>query len=265
MHRLQFQSTSYKIGQDSLQTLTGTETRLHIATTTVGHKTGPGSTPKVCKAKNHTCGRCGKKGHLDSLCRSAGIPLHMLEAQDYTSPQSQETPQDYHQSLVTAQYSTPYFVSKEELPQTTCNSLKTYGDQEVKVIGLIILYMYTTEKTDRVIWQVTKTTGVPILGRTQTKLMNYISYPEIRAPKDQQQSPVSMNSLKSTDYIYTVQKLGIAVYSLERLCSLCTVSRLHPQLTRLPKKSTELQPEHNQPQHMDLSLHKSPGTRVQSQ
>ena len=40
---------------------------------------------KVCKAKNHTCGRCGKKGHLDSLCRSAGTPLHMLEAQDYTS------------------------------------------------------------------------------------------------------------------------------------------------------------------------------------
>ena len=42
---------------------------------------------KVCKAKNHTCGRCGKKGHLDLLFRSAGTPLHMLEAQDYTSPQ----------------------------------------------------------------------------------------------------------------------------------------------------------------------------------
>ena len=52
----------------------------------------------------------------------------MLEAQDYTSLQpiqSQETLQDYNQSLETAQYSTPYFVSKEELPQTTCNSLKT--------------------------------------------------------------------------------------------------------------------------------------------
>ena len=83
---------------------------------------------KVCKAKNHTFGRCGKKGHLDSLCRNAGTPLHMLEAQDYTSPQSiqsQETLQDYNQSLETAQYSTPYFMSKEELPQTTCNSLKT--------------------------------------------------------------------------------------------------------------------------------------------
>ena len=64
---------------------------------------------KVCKAKNHTSGRCGKKGHLDSLCRSAGTPLHMLEAQDYASPQpiqSQETLQDYNQSLETAQYST---------------------------------------------------------------------------------------------------------------------------------------------------------------
>ena len=39
--------------------------------------------------------------------------------------QSQETPQDYNQSLETAQYSTPYFMSKEELPQTKCNSLKT--------------------------------------------------------------------------------------------------------------------------------------------
>ena len=68
------------------------------------------------------------RGHLDSLCRSAGTPLHMIKAQDYTSPQpmqSQETPQDYNKSLVTAQYSTPYFIPKEELPQTTCNSLKT--------------------------------------------------------------------------------------------------------------------------------------------
>ena len=59
--------------------------------------------------------------------------------------------------------------------------------------------MYTSEKTDRVIWQVTKTTGVPILGRTQAKLMNYISYPEIHAPKDQEQSPVYIFSLETTD------------------------------------------------------------------
>ena len=73
-------------------------------------------------------GRCGKKGHLDSLCRSTRTPLHMLEAQDYSSPQptqSQETPQDYNQRLETAQYSTPHFMSKEELPQMACKSLKT--------------------------------------------------------------------------------------------------------------------------------------------
>ena len=65
--------------------------------------------------------------------------------------------------------------------------------------------MYTSEKTDRVIWQVTNTTGVPILGRNQTKLMNYISYPEIHASKDQEQSPVSEDSLKSTDYVYSLE------------------------------------------------------------
>ena len=83
---------------------------------------------KIYKAKNHTCGRCSKKGHLESLCRSTGTPLHVIETQDYTSlqpMQSQETLQDYYQSLETAQYSTPYFMSKGELPKTTCNSLKT--------------------------------------------------------------------------------------------------------------------------------------------
>ena len=52
----------------------------------------------------------------------------MLEAQDYTSLQpiqSQESLQDYNQSLETAQCSTLYFMSREELPQMTCNSLKT--------------------------------------------------------------------------------------------------------------------------------------------
>ena len=43
----------------------------------------------------------------------------MIEAQDYTSlqpVQSQESLQDYNQSLETAQYSPPYFMSKGELP-----------------------------------------------------------------------------------------------------------------------------------------------------
>ena len=55
---------------------------------------------KVYMAKNYICGGCGKKEHLDSKCRSAETPLHMLEEQDYSnpqSPQSQETPQDYNQ------------------------------------------------------------------------------------------------------------------------------------------------------------------------
>ena len=71
------------------------------------------------------CGKCGKKGHLDSLCRSSGTPIHMLEVQDYSHPQSQESPQDYNQIPETAQYSTLYFISREELPQVKCNSLKT--------------------------------------------------------------------------------------------------------------------------------------------
>ena len=103
---------------DSLQTPTDTGTRLHIVAIIVGHKTGPGTTLRYARLRTIP----------DSLCRSAGTPLHMLEAQDYSNPQptqSQETLQDYNQSLGTAQYSTPYFVSKEELPQMTCNSLKT--------------------------------------------------------------------------------------------------------------------------------------------
>ena len=49
----------------------------------------------------------------------------MLEAQDYSHSQSQESLQDYNQSPEIAQYSTPYFISREELPQGKCNSLKT--------------------------------------------------------------------------------------------------------------------------------------------
>ena len=66
-----------------------------------------------------------QKGHLDSLCRSSGTPVHMLEAQDYSHPQSQESPQDYNQGPETAQYPTLYFIYREELPQVKCNSLQT--------------------------------------------------------------------------------------------------------------------------------------------
>ena len=70
-----------------------------------------------------------------------------------------------------------------------------------------------SEKTDRVIWQITDTTGVPILSRTQAKLMNYISYPEIHAPLGQGQSPVSTDSLKSTDYVHSLETTSNSLQS----------------------------------------------------
>ena len=71
--------------------------------------------------------------------------------------------------------------------------------------------MYTSEKTDRVVWQVTDITGVPILGKVQAKLMNYISYPEIHAP--QEQSPVSQDSLNSTDYVHSLKTTNHSLQS----------------------------------------------------
>ena len=89
--------------------------------------------------------------------------------------------------------------------------IKAYGDQEVKVLGSIVLYIHTKEKTYRVTWQVTDTTGVPILGRSQAKHMNYINYPEIHVP--QQQPPVSQSSLKSTGYIHSLETVQHSLQS----------------------------------------------------
>ena len=72
--------------------------------------------------------------------------------------------------------------------------------------------MFMSEKTDRVIWQVTDTTGVPILGRTQAKLMNYLSYPEIHPPHGQ--SPVSKDCKPQS----TVYK-DCAVYEQSQDCT----------------------------------------------
>ena len=66
---------------------------------------------KVCKARNSICGKCGKKGHLDALCRSTRMSLHMLEAQDCSHPQSQETAQDYR---VQRLHNTPHHTSYPE-------------------------------------------------------------------------------------------------------------------------------------------------------
>ena len=72
-----------------------------------------------------------------------------------------------------------------------------------------------SEKTDKVIWQVTDTTGVPVLGRLQAKLMNYISHPEIHAPQGQEQSPVSTDSLKSADYIHSLKTMNHSLQSIK--------------------------------------------------
>ena len=68
-----------------------------------------------------------------------------------------------------------------------------------------------SEKTDRVIWQVTDTTGVPILGKAQAKLMNYISYLKIHAL--QEQSQISQDSLKSTDYVHSLKTTNHSLQS----------------------------------------------------
>ena len=55
--------------------------------------------------------------------------------------------------------------------------------------------------------------GAPILGRTQAKLMNYISCPEIHAPPGQGQSPVSTDSLKSRDSVYSLETMNSSLQS----------------------------------------------------
>ena len=104
-------------------------------------------------------------------------------------------------------------------------------------MGSIALYMYTSEKTDRVIWQVTNTTGVPILSRTQTKLMNYINYPEIHAPTSQELSPVSANSHKSTDYVYSLETTNSSLQSGK------TMQSMH-SLKTTPTTNQTAQEEH---------------------
>ena len=92
-----------------------------------------------------------------------------------------------------------------------------------------------SEKTDRVIWQVTDTTGVPILGRTQAKLMNCLSYPKIHPPHGQ--SPVSQDSLKSTDYIHSLKTANHSPQSTKTA---------HPtdSLKTAPKADQTAQEEH---------------------
>ena len=124
--------------------------------------------------------------------------------------------------------------------------IKASGDQEVRVLGSIVLYMHTNKKADRDI------TGVPVLGRTQAtqaKLMNYISYPEIHAPQ-QQQSSVSQDSIKSTDPKFDRRfdrlKFIQTVWTTQSMDSLnpnstgnLTQNSTGQNSTRLHRKSTE--------------------------
>ena len=92
---------------NSLQTATGTRISLHNTAIIVEHQTGLGNTPRYARLRTLNVVGVARRG------RSSRTPLNMLEVQDY------------NQSPETAQYSTPYFMSREELPQAKCNSLKT--------------------------------------------------------------------------------------------------------------------------------------------
>ena len=43
--------------------------------------------------------------------------------------------------------------------------------------------------------------------------MNYISYPEVHVPKSQERSPDSVDSLKSTDYVYSLETTNNSLQS----------------------------------------------------
>ena len=94
-----------------------------------------------------------------------------------------------------------------------------------------------SEKTDKVIWQVTDTTEVPTLGTVQTKLMKYISYSEIHAPQEQEQSPVSQDSLKSADYIHSLKTTNHSLQSTKTTQSM-------DSLKTAPKSDQTAQEEH---------------------
>ena len=103
-----------------------------------------------------------------------------------------------------------------------------------------------SEKTDRVIWQVTNMTGVPILARVQAKLMNYISYPKIHAPKGQEHPPVSANSLKSTDSIHNLETMDSSLWSkktVQSTDSLKTTPPTNQTAQEEMQKCPEKQPE----------------------
>ena len=60
--------------QNSLQTLTDTETRLQVAAITVGHKIGPGSTLKYARLGTILVVGVGRNGALTHYAEVLGHP-----------------------------------------------------------------------------------------------------------------------------------------------------------------------------------------------
>ena len=67
--------------------------------------------------------------------------------------------------------------------------------------------------------------------------MNYISYPEIHAPQEQEQSPVSQDSLKSADYMHSIKTTNHSLQSTK------TVQYMG-SLKTTPKADQAAQEEH---------------------
>ena len=90
---------------------------------------GPGSTPECVKQKIYL--RQLQQERLSRL-HVQNRPVHVLEVQPTAQSEtiqdcmrSLETAQQQNPSIETMLYSTPYFISREELPQANCNSLQT--------------------------------------------------------------------------------------------------------------------------------------------
>ena len=91
--------------------------------------------------------------------------------------------------------------------------------------------------------------------------MNYISYPEVCAPKDQEQSSVSADSLKSTDYIYSLETMDSSLQSAK------TVQSTDSLKTTLTTDQTAQEEHRAATRVKSTTAHgpKSFGARMQSQ
>ena len=67
--------------------------------------------------------------------------------------------------------------------------------------------------------------------------MNYISNPEIQAPQEQEQSPVSQDSLKSVDYVHSLKTTNHSLQSTK-------TAQSTDSLKTTPKANQAAQEEH---------------------